>query len=201
MYVSDDRKFAYIHIPKTGGTAIRKGLLDDTEYRRVGDKHGGVDQLPAHCDEKYFIFAMVRNPYQRLVSQFRFRTIRDRHKGLFAERYPTLTDFLGSEVIRTKTRPGKHPISQTDLIDDRVLWFQFERFDTAVQSMCGLLGMYNRKIERDERTNSFGSYIWTDYMTERALEIINDEARADFDLFGYRVLTWDQVQGHPETLG
>lgn len=193
MYVSDRHRAAFIHIPKTGGTALKMGLLRRLDCRRVGDKHGGIDQLPQEISD-YRVYAIVRNPYRRLVSSFRFRAVRDADGGLAERQYPDLVTFLESEVFRTPHRAGKHWMCQTRLIDDRVRRFRFEQYDDAVKSICRDIAVPVPALPKTARTNHFGAYDWREFMSERAVEIINDECRDDFRLFGYPMLTWRQVQ-------
>lgn len=68
MLVSDDYRFVFHHVPKTGGTSITSVL---SKYCREYE-----GKLPQHkpvidcIDEpkEYFSFAFVRNPFDRVVS-------------------------------------------------------------------------------------------------------------------------------------
>lgn len=79
MYFNDNAKWIFIHIPKTGGTTIKKcfygrphhaPLLDD----RFG-RHRSVIHIPPEYRNKnrnYFKFTIVRNPWDRLLSYYSF---------------------------------------------------------------------------------------------------------------------------------
>lgn len=77
-----------IRIPKTGSTSIVRGI-----FGGIGEGDSVVHGAPLAAWDKYFKFAFVRNPFDRLVSAF-----------LMFKNYPTETDaektFKESMTIR-----------------------------------------------------------------------------------------------------
>lgn len=67
LIVNHKNKWAYIHIPKTGGTSLTSILLNVDGSEQV-TTHGSLNQLNNVDD--YFIFTMVRNPYTRIASWY-----------------------------------------------------------------------------------------------------------------------------------
>jgi hypothetical protein len=76
MLVSHKHKFVYLPPPRTGTTTIASVLVREFDARIYGawkaahlkaTKH--AIHLPEELDE-YFVFASVRNPYARVISQF-----------------------------------------------------------------------------------------------------------------------------------
>jgi hypothetical protein len=72
MLISDERRFIFVHIQKTGGETIT-----DLLSRRVPDLRPLAAKHARLCDRgseitmrDYFIFAFVRNPWDRLVSWY-----------------------------------------------------------------------------------------------------------------------------------
>lgn len=57
-------KWAFIHIPKTGGTSINKVLLTQ-ENTTFYTAHDSIRAIP---DENLYIFTFVRNPYTKFFS-------------------------------------------------------------------------------------------------------------------------------------
>lgn len=120
-----DRNFLFIHIPKTGGTAIENyfrsvglsSFFDPASYRMI---RPFLKIPPAHFDyqmcerlfllEKLYSFAVVRNPFQRMISEYKWAirnsTLPDRVKQFsfsefvdFAfERYEQDENFLAGHL-------------------------------------------------------------------------------------------------------
>ena len=79
-FLVENPKCIFIHIPKTGGTSIRKGVFN-LYGRNVRSKW---EDVPAAW-KKCFKFAFVRNPYDRFVSGWKY------FKG---EKFLSFADFV-----------------------------------------------------------------------------------------------------------
>ncbi|HET9422639.1 MAG TPA: sulfotransferase family 2 domain-containing protein [Nocardioides sp.] len=73
MIICDSRRFVFVHVQKTGGSAVTKLLkaeLPDEEIRTIDKRHAPLgrilDQEPELSD--YWIFGFVRDPWDRMVS-------------------------------------------------------------------------------------------------------------------------------------
>jgi hypothetical protein len=60
-------KWAYLHIPKTGGTSLTKLLLEQDGSEEVVT-HGDLGNFGNVTE--YFIFTIVRNPFTRIASAY-----------------------------------------------------------------------------------------------------------------------------------
>jgi len=67
LLINHLHKWAFIHIPKTGGTSITNSILDIPETE-VLTSHDTIRLLENSSD--YFVFTMVRNPYTRFMSAY-----------------------------------------------------------------------------------------------------------------------------------
>lgn len=68
MIINHDRKFIFIHVPKTGGCSIRAVLSGETSKRGFHRSYRTIKkQYP-----DYFSFGFVRNPWDRMVSLYEF---------------------------------------------------------------------------------------------------------------------------------
>jgi len=73
----------FIHIPKTGGAAVRQYLLDNNIEHKFGSKKANNVYAKKHRYASYWLekysgeknidyFCVVRNPYTRLASYYRY---------------------------------------------------------------------------------------------------------------------------------
>lgn len=67
--VPEDKDFLFIHIPKTGGTAVTNALGLDAGWHPKLEEFFACDPVRA---AEAFKFAFVRNPWDRLVSSFHY---------------------------------------------------------------------------------------------------------------------------------
>src|SRR5688572_11559136 len=72
MLISDERRFIFVHIQKTGGETITDLLRRRVpDLRPLAAKHARLcDRASEITRRDYFIFAFVRNPWDRLVSWY-----------------------------------------------------------------------------------------------------------------------------------
>ena len=106
MIVSHKHKLIFTHIPKNAGTSIGQWLLEhvsDAGEMPNTLKHHTPHHVHQHHDYTYF--AVVRNPYDRLLSQYNFhvekyaqylgRKSQLRFKQVFHDRYAELQQGFG----------------------------------------------------------------------------------------------------------
>jgi hypothetical protein len=70
--ISKDRQFLFVHIPKTAGSSLKEAMgggwsnhKDIARYRK---------ELGEELFAQYFKFTVVRNPWDRMVSDYRYQT-------------------------------------------------------------------------------------------------------------------------------
>ena len=97
MLVSHKKSFAFIHIPKTGGTTIRT-LLKEYADEDLFPWHYKLNQIEPHIRNIQNIITVVRHPYSRLFSYWKHSvfTINDH---LYHERSSQLRDIHISNVL------------------------------------------------------------------------------------------------------
>ena len=69
MILHEQRNYLFVHIQKTGGTSITQHLTQHCGARFIAPAHIPLNCL-AFSGPKPFIFAAVRNPWERLVSWY-----------------------------------------------------------------------------------------------------------------------------------
>ena len=187
-----DQGVLFIHVPKCGGSSIEQQL---------GVLHGHRSAVYfRHADPELFArlykVALVRNPYDRLVSGFHWMKNHTRGKRDRAWTRDTLAgidDFeafaeaLGNRAFRQHILRWVHFVPQWYYLCDpkgRILVDhvgRLENFETFAGTLGDRIGrtIANTRVRKSER----GDY--QSYYTEDSAAIVRDMYRRDFDLFGY----------------
>lgn len=78
MIISHEKKFVFIHVPKTGGTSISSWLLKHPFCFEDGNKHATAKEARSYFEtngwpwHEYKKFLVVRNPWSRAYSYYKF---------------------------------------------------------------------------------------------------------------------------------
>jgi hypothetical protein len=77
--VCHEKKCIFVHIPKTAGNSINRVFGVSWEDHK--DLQRYHDELPRETFESYFKFAVVRNPWDRLLSDYNYQRKKSREKA------------------------------------------------------------------------------------------------------------------------
>lgn len=69
--ICHERRFLFVHIPKTAGSSLGEAL--GCEWQNHKDIRRYRRELPSEQFLTYFKFAIVRNPWERLLSDYNFQ--------------------------------------------------------------------------------------------------------------------------------
>ena len=88
IMINHEHKFIFIHIPKCAGMSIGRTLYnlvdkDPKTYTGFGIHH---DEFDKKIWKEYFVFTFLRNPLDRLYSQYRYRDFLYEHDFEYAVR-------------------------------------------------------------------------------------------------------------------
>ena len=197
MVICHNKKCIFIHIPKTAGTSIEQFLKDNNknEIDLLGVKLGramhhyrAIDlkkEIP-ELFKKYFKFSIVRNPYDRLLSEYYWCRIPE--AGFKFGK--TKTEFLNyvSKVIKNKNFYSniyhEHFMPQYMFIYDSTIQvdnlFKYEDLDWTIDYLKKKLS-----IENDLKNLNKSRFTKEDW-NENQKEIIYNLYKNDFLLFNYQ---------------
>ena len=195
-----NRQILFIHIPKTGGTSVCEWLstiaplhlqsTSRTQGLAVFPQHFRHVDIKALFAPNFFAyrFAIVRDPYARIVSEYRYRAAMQRERGL---NVPEFSLWLDNHLTQAAQKPqhlDNHLRPQVDFIGSGVHIFRLED---------GLAGIIAKVAEANELPlpaeiprarpgdNAFGPESWD--LQDRLM--VNRHYAEDFAHFGYPLLT------------
>lgn len=191
IYVYPELEITFIHIPKTGGTTIRKYLSHVTQEE---------EQYHAHIPDKYssfWKFTVVRNPFDRFISAWRYcvergwvdnvspleflNLLRSLNKdGRFALSSRNHMDFREDSGYMTLHHAA--PMSHPDRLVENVDYLgRFEQLDDVIQDLKDWYEIDVEGIhENQSQHEPFQSY-YDSMLYHKVLDYYSD----DFDEFNY----------------
>jgi hypothetical protein len=213
MVVSHSHRFAFIHVPKTGGSSIshalrpfRDGVMRFWMNRwldRVGIHVNYVAphrwkrfrlhtpasvlhrQLPADVYDGLFTFAFVRNPWDLLVSSYHFITSTPQHhRRRRTVRLDSFERYVDYEIRRGKLVQSRMLCDrQGRLLVDYV--GRFESLHDDFAEVCRRIGV-TTTLPHVNRSRAEGRRDYRDYYTPALAAHVATHFAEDVERFGYR---------------
>lgn len=192
-----NRKYIFIHIPKTGGSSIEKEL----KY-----KHSHLDHAHYCTSKEYkecFVFTVIRNPYDRVVSDYKWSQVNNDPpdmKQLFEGKpfdYFVKTFYnIKLEDIqhwkKVKKRPGwynmhhlthcRSQVSMLHPVGNIDYFIRFENLQEGFNVVCSKLG---RPVTQLPHVNKCPGKHYTEYYNDETRQIVTEMFKDDLDRFGY----------------
>jgi len=203
--ISYKYKFIFIHIPKTGGNSIEDSLFSQKSKtkknlwgRNNSNKyHGGALQhlMALHILKEvgedifsnYFKFSFVRNPWDKLVSQFKYNEKRfDLRKILEIDKDVKFHEYL------IKLNNARNHVQWDHqykfLYDDNGIPLvdfvgRFERLQDDFDIICEKIGIPSQQLPHKNKTKHRH---YTEYYDDETREIVAQKYAKDIEYFGYK---------------
>lgn len=195
----------FLHIPKTGGTKICNNIIricqeeeekeeeefikiyhpkDDVEF-----SHATVDVIKSLMPKEYdeaFKFTIVRNPYDKILSEFFYRKEYNYQKGFNKpkNKFNEFVNYLYKNFDTIMQMPHiekSHFIEQHKFTDANVTVFKFEKFNQIINF---LNNKFNFKIS-NEKINHTDHEHFSMYYDPDSRNKIYELYKEDFLTFGY----------------
>lgn len=198
MIINHKHKFAFVHIPKTGGTSLTLLLaphLDKPPARTKGRSwqglchntglHSGINKHTADKLKDYFKFTIVRNPYDRLLSMWR--------SGYGRPGKKTFEEYCNSVCSRRKHRAFG---PQVDYIshDGIVLVDYVARYEQYDAEVTLLMNKWDLSFEQiPHRLNTKNRKNRQAVFTKKIADKIYEHMKLDFDTFSYKKDSWKDL--------
>jgi len=214
MIISHGRKYIFVHIPKTGGTALtlalegRVGkddiLIGDTpkavrrrrrlqgvqasgrlwKHSRLADIYGLVTQEQI---EDYFTFTLVRNPWDRLASYYHWLRVQSfDHPAVRLAQRLDFSGFLNDEHTRRTVRTGSYRQFMYDKagMERCDLYIRLEHLQQDLAPLEQHLGFSLGQIPVVNRSSRDADY--RSYYSDADAGVLAEICAGDIARFGYR---------------
>ena len=138
LFENANRRVLFIHVPKTGGTAVVNLLrrlcrvsfyaIPRPSSMRVSPQHMPIGDIRAMMSDDSWEYgcALVRDPYARLESEFRYRVANLEKRFGHEPDFSTWVLHQIEAVSRDSCHLDNHMRRQTDFLDEDVEVFKYE---------------------------------------------------------------------------
>jgi len=192
MIINKEKKFIFIHVPKTAGYSLENSLEGDS----VRPRHEYAQNIkPKYPD--FFTFAFVRNPWERLLSLHTFSV-----KGGWIKEKDFKRWLLGGGWWEAEeTRFGQHetrlphqrrPMCDWLMNDEKELMVDFVgRFEFLHRDVGVLRKTHNITIEAVPHLNHSDHKHYSNKYDDEMKEFVTHYHKIDLETFEY---TFDAIE-------
>jgi hypothetical protein len=206
MIISQQHKFIFTAIPKTGTHAVRQALrahLGPQDQEQVGlfvqkrftvqplaalgHGHISLAQLRPHLTPEafagYFKFAFVRNPFDRFISYCAFAT-REEEGAFDNDPREVMRYFLAKPPMDHLLFQPQHTFVTDEegrLLTDAV--GRVEEMQLSYDAICQRIGIPSAPLEK---VNATRRNDYRGYYDQALIDGVAEIYRRDLDLFGYQ---------------
>ena len=187
------KKIIFVHIPKTAGISVAKAIFGDVSL----GGHRSVMFYKNLFNEdfsEYFTFSVVRNPWDRLYSAFKFLekggiNIHDRNAyEQYLEEYKDFEDFVTNGLNKKMIYEIMHFIPQSEFIcskDGKIDVNYIARFENLKDDISKLSEKINNPIELDHH-NSNKKVSYKEIYTSDMIKKVEEIYKMDIINFNYK---------------
>jgi len=200
LLVDDEHKFVYVPISKNACSSIKNWyakLKGDEEYSfeksadfhtKQGEKYNKI------FFEDYFKFAIVRNPWERLLSAYQFKFLKKKdspvpiiNKLINGNENKTISfeQFVKYVCNSKDAQCDVHWMPQNKFLDDIKVDY-IARMETLEDDLKEISKHIGIKIEI-EKLNASKKYDLSDYYTPLLAEMVGKRYKGDIEKYNYNI--------------
>lgn len=140
-------------------------------------------RMPEDRFERYFKFAFVRNPWERLVSEYEFLLRKTKHgRHTRVKKLDNFTAFIEMQIPRRDAYQSKMLCDNEGKLLMNFVG-KLERLDTDWQTVCNNIGIEYQPLPRKNVTEHRR---YQDYYDDNSVELVSKHWRHDIELFNYQ---------------
>lgn len=200
------KELKFIHISKTAGASItidakRQGICWGTFHSEYGYCHDYFSDKSQALKDKYDWFMVVRNPYDRVISEYYYLTQVGRDKRIDTpEELNQVCKTWMTAVKENRQLPyslarltGDHFSPQWRYYDSSAT-IHILKFETLQEDFYRLMEHYGLNIKLKSHTHKSRPKKFTvsDFETE-TIQLIHELYRKDFEMFGYEMIQTEGI--------
>lgn len=192
----DYYKCIFIHIPKTAGMSISKTLFGN--YADHADIDWYLEHYPAGTVKRYFKFAFVRNPWDRLHSAYFFlkkggmynvdAEFYEQHLSHLSSFEEFILEWLNNETIESYVHfvPQYKFITSKNNRDEIIMDFigNYENLEEGFQHVCKTLKFQNVQLLKENITHNGQRKYFQSYSKEMK-DKVHELYQRDIEFFKY----------------
>ena len=186
--ISDKHRAVFIHVPKCAGTSMEE-YLKDFGFRIQDHYHTTHRHLLKNDKYKnYYKFSFTRNPYDKMVSEFKWFTDQlNKWNSPACKKYYKDVDFKTFVNKFTTSHKGDHyhvngqydnlkPLDKLNFIG------QFESLQQDFNIVCDKIGIPKQKLPQENKSKHKH---YTEYYDDETRQIVAEKYAKDLEYFGY----------------
>ncbi|CAH7428144.1 hypothetical protein VCHA48O428_90027 [Vibrio chagasii] len=193
----------FSHIPKNGGTSVENALKNnyemtlynhDSSYFINGVSPQHIEYrvlskiIPTKMIEKSF--AVVRNPVNRIVSEYKYTVERNRRIKLLFD----INEFVSFSIKKSQGNrkfQDNHIRPQVDFVFDGMSIYKLE---TDMGSLSNdLKSKFDFYFASEIPHSNKSTHKVDEELSDASLKVISEYYKEDFERFGYQVPSFDEV--------
>ncbi|MDP2537248.1 sulfotransferase family 2 domain-containing protein [Alteromonas stellipolaris] len=200
LFLNEKKSVLFLHIPKTGGTTVESWLTSTNCFKSqlfyekkledimVTPQHFGYETasklIGDFDDSELYKFAIVRNPFDRLVSEFFYRLkLHHLYFGKSPERF--FSCWVIHVLNQAKKKPSildNHLRPQTYFTSSDVDIFKFENgFKTILTEVAKTICVDPPKVIDSHKVGVKKEVYWS----STAVDLVKNYYASDFENFNY----------------
>ncbi len=197
--ISFEKKFIFLHIPKTAGTSIEIAIEDDSCVFKRGQwspiplgfgaplNHLTLTQIVQSSEltpnqfNSFFKFAFVRNPWDKVISECFCGQI----QGVFKD-CNNIKDKIKKVCSLASSGYGGHFLKQSNFIKSPKIELdfigRFEHLEHDLDHICNHLSISRRNLSHKHKSPRTH---YREYFDGETIDLVSDTYEEDINFFNY----------------
>lgn len=187
MYIVPSKKIGFVHLQRTGGTSILYLLKEFAgPTNRYGRGHSRISRSGRRKFRDYFIFTMIRNPFDRIVSWYEWRKAND-HKRKILD-FRSFVRYIDDCHFRNVYQLRKLQDSRGQILVDFIGCYDTYKEDIVNAFQKGGVRICDDCIPHENGTIHKH---YSNYYDEETKCVVSKKFKDEIDYFGFR-FEWDE---------